>query len=118
MANVSVDTSQLSDAAASLIEAAARVQVGDEKFEQWAEQTAQIMREEVPVDSGETRDSIMVRRTTDGYKIGPTNRDDKGRPVGVFIYYGTRGNPGDKFLDRTAEQALEHAPQIDVDGLL
>ena len=118
MASVSMDTSQLSEAAANLIDAAARAELSDDRFEEWAEATAEIMREEVPVDSGDTRDSIEVRRTTSGVKIGPTNRDPQGRPIGVFIYYGTRGRAGDKFLDRTAERAREQAPQLDLDGLL
>ena len=118
MANVSIDTSELSAAAANMIEAAAKVEVGGDEFAAWAEETAEIMREEVPVDTEQTKDSITVRRTSKGWKIGPTNRDKKGRPIGVFIYYGTRGNPGNKFLDRTADKARENAPSVDVDGLL
>lgn len=118
MASVSVNTYQLAAAANSLLEAAAREQIGADKFAQWAEQTADIMREEIPVDTGETRDSITVRSHGYGWKIGPTNKDDELRPIGVFIYYGTRGNPGDKFLDRTADRTLAYAPPIDVDGLL
>lgn len=77
------------------------------------EQIRQRMRDEVPVDSGETRDSIQSVVADDGtaVEVGPTNRDDKGRPIGHFIEYGARGIPPDPFVLRTATWASPHVTE-------
>ncbi len=62
------------------------------------------MRDEVPVDSGDTKDSIDAQIGDNGMSVsvGPTNVDGKGRPVGFFIEHGAYDIPPDPFVLRTA----------------
>lgn len=70
------------------------------------------MREEVPKDSGETHDSITVEVDDDGMggSVGPTNVDERGRPVGFFIAHGTSDTPPNPFDLRTALWAEKEIP--------
>lgn len=65
------------------------------------------MRAEVPVETGETRDSITVEIDDDGMgaSIGPTNRGDKGEPIGFFIEFGAGNRSPDPFVLRTSTWA-------------
>lgn len=71
------------------------------------------MRDEVPVDSGETRDSITVVYSDGGrsVSVGPTNVDGAGRPVAHFIVHGARGIPPNPFDMRTAEWARQEVAE-------
>lgn len=49
----------------------------------------QFMRRVVPVDEGDTRDSITVEIDGLVASVGPTNLDPNGKPIGFFIENGT-----------------------------
>lgn len=72
------------------------------------------MREEVPRDSDDTYDSIEAQYDADGLgvSVGPTNRDEKGRPVGYFIEHGTNDTTPDPFVLRTAMWAERTMPGL------
>lgn len=61
----------------------------------------------VPVDSGETRDSIRIKYRDEGLSasIGPTNRDSKGAPVGFFIEFGRGGQEPHPFVRPSVKYA-------------
>lgn len=74
--------------------------------------TAAKMRSEVPKDTSETHDSITVDVDDDGMggSVGPTNVDEKGRPVGFFIAHGAGGRAPNPFDLRTALWAEKEIP--------
>ena len=80
----------------------ARGAVRDTAVEVQAEQIAR-----VPVFEGETRDSIEIQYSDDGLtaSIGPTNVDEKGRPVGFFIEYGRTNQDPQPFVRPSAKHA-------------
>ena len=84
--------------------------IGD-AFDDWAERVADVMREEIPKDTGETADSVTVQPRSRGgqhrARIGPTNVDERGRPVGFYLNYGAAGRPPDDFIGRTAARVLD-----------
>lgn len=79
-------------------------------IEDASEDVRRRMRREVPIESGETRESITVDNDGLSASVGPTNRDRKGRPVGFFIEYGTGRQAPDPFVRRTAEWAERTLP--------
>lgn len=89
-----------------------------DQFDMWAESVADIMHEEIPEDSGDTRESVTIERHGPlTATIGPTNTDDAGRPIGFFINYGAGAKDPNDFIGRTAEQASD-AVDINLDGVL
>lgn len=88
-------------------------------FDAWTAKTATVMVDEIPRDSGETAESVTVE-DGDGLSatIGPTNRDDKGRPVGFFINFGTGRQGPDDFIGRTAARAPGLLDDFDVTAVL
>jgi hypothetical protein len=89
-----------------------------EAFGAWVDEAADIMADEVPVDQGTMKDSITVERDGLTATIGPTNVDDKGRPIGFFVNYGAgRRSPND-FIGRTAARASEAAGAFSVADVL
>lgn len=90
-----------------------------EVFDRWVDRTADAMREEIPRDSNETAESVTVE-DGDGLvaTIGPTNVDDKGRPVGFFINFGTGRQSPDDFIGRTAARAPGLLDDFDVSAVL
>lgn len=70
------------------------------------------MREEVPKDTRETHDSITVEMDGDGMggSVGPTNVDERGRPVGFFIAHGHGDVPPNPFDLRTRLWAEREIP--------
>jgi hypothetical protein len=83
------------------------------------EAVADRMRREIPELSGETRRSVTVERSDElTATIGPTNRDEKGRPVGFFINYGTGRQAPDDFIGRTAAEARKAASTFEVGDVL
>ena len=95
--------------------------LGDQ-FNGWVDDTYDAMREEVPVDQGELRDSIEVERSGLEAKITPTKRvpgaggSDHG--LAFLLEYGVGDRPPDPFIERTAERARQSAPNISIDGVL
>jgi hypothetical protein len=91
----------------------------EEAFGAWADETADIMRDEVPKDTWEMHDSITVERHGPlTARIGPTNVDDAGRPIGFFVNYGAGNRPPNDFIGRTADRAGEAAGAFTVEDLL
>jgi hypothetical protein len=91
----------------------------EHQFVRWVEDVADVMRDEIPKDTHETADSV----TTDygeglSATIGPTNTDERGRPVGFFINYGAGGRSPDDFIGRTATRAPQSLDQLDVREVL
>ena len=88
-------------------------------FDRWADDVADVMRGEIPVESGETRDSVTVNEG-DGLSatIGPTNTDERGRPVAFFLNYGTGSQAPDDFIGRTASRARSMLDDFDVRDVL
>lgn len=121
---MTVDVSEVYALSAGLAAAADRVPEQVRAFVASAgEDIRARMRDEVPVDQGETRDSITVEVTDDGMtvEVGPTNRDAKGRPIGTFIEYGSRGVAPNPFVLRTAtwvETAIPDRANALLDGVL
>lgn len=88
-------------------------------FRRFVDQVAEDMREEVPVDSGETRDSITVEHQGGlNATVGPTNVDAQGRRVAAFIVYGTARQAPNDFLGRTAVRARESLTDFDLSDVL
>lgn len=119
-ATVSVNTSELQALAGRMSDAAAAADDRLEPtFRRWAQSVWTVMREEVPVNTEETRNSITVE-WGDGLSatVGPTNRDKKGRPVGRFINYGTRRQAPNDFVGRTAVRARQDLDLLDVADVL
>jgi len=117
---VAFRTSELLDVAEQLRQAAAQAETNlADEMDGWADATADVMRDEIPVLSAETRDSVTVNRPGPLVAtIGPTNRDDSGRPVGFFINYGTGRQGPDDFIGRTAAAARDAAANFDVGAVL
>jgi hypothetical protein len=89
-----------------------------ETFDAWVDSTADIMRAEIPVDQGDMRDSVTVERDGMVATIGPTNTDDKGRPIGFFVNYGAGNRAPNDFVGRTADQAREAIYGLQLPDLL
>lgn len=89
-----------------------------EAFSEWVDETADIMRDEVPVDQGEMRGSITVEMDGLSATIGPTNTDERGRPIGFFVNYGAGNRAPNDFIGRTAERAREAAGAFSVADIL
>lgn len=90
-----------------------------ESFTAWVETTTEAMREEVPKESWETHDSIEAQHHGPmEATIGPTNRDDAGRPVAFFINYGRGGQPPDDFIGRTTARSQAAIDDFDISGVL
>ena len=93
-----------------------------EQFNEWVDDAYDAMREEVPVDQGELRDSIEVERSGLEAKITPTKRvpgkggSDHG--LAFLLEYGVGDRPPDPFIERTAERARQSAPNVSLDGVL
>jgi len=108
MAKVAFKTTELIDLADQLDRWA---ELGDQAVIRAIRETADDVYDEqfrrVPVDSGDTRDSITVLYADQGRtaSIGPTNRDDSGKPVGFFIEYGARGIEPVPFVRQSAKHA-------------
>lgn len=91
----------------------------EHQFVRWVEDVADVMRDEIPKETHETANSVTTDYG-DGLvaTIGPTNVDDKGRPVGFFINYGAGGRSPDDFIGRTAARAPQSLDQLDVREVL
>lgn len=91
----------------------------EHQFVRWVEDVADVMRDEIPTDTHETANSVTTEYG-DGLTatIGPTNTDDKGRPVGFFINYGTAAQGPDDFIGRTAARAGQSLDELDVSEVL
>ena len=121
--SVRFDAAELSHVAERFSAAADNVDnlVGDQ-FGAWVDESYEAMREEVPVDQGELRDSIEVERSGLEAKITPTKRvpgaggSDHG--LAFLLEYGVGDRPPDPFIERTAERARQSAPNISIDGVL
>lgn len=113
MAQAFADISELELFAGQLADAANGAEDRVRSFiAEAAEDVAAHMADEVPVDSGETRDSITVEFGDDGMSasIGPTNTDEGGRPVGFFIEHGAGNRAPDPFVLRTSLWAESELP--------
>lgn len=118
------DVSELSSAAVRLEVAGEQV---DESlrsvFNGWVDEVHEIMRDEVPVDEGDLRDSIEVERG-DGLtaEIRPTERvPGKGgttHSLGHIIEHGAGNRAPNPFMARTAVRARDVAPTIDASDVL
>lgn len=107
------DVSELDVLAGQLAEAGDQaIEASREFVRDVAPNVQRRMRTEVPVDDGDTRDEITVDIDGDGMgaSIGPTNVDNRGRPVGFFIEYGTSDTPPNPFVRRTSEWAARTLP--------
>jgi hypothetical protein len=114
------DVSEVVDAATQL-RGAARLsgRTLHRQVEEWAQATARSMRREIPEVSGETRRSVTVDRPDElTATVGPTNRDEQGRPVGFFLQYGPGNRQPDDFIGRTAVHARKLAGEVDPSGVL
>jgi hypothetical protein len=89
-----------------------------EAFGGWVDEVADIMVDEIPVDQGDMRDSVTVERDGLEATIGPTNTDDRGRPIGFFVNYGAGNRPPNDFIGRTAALAAEAAGAFSVADVL
>ena len=124
MANVSINISELLDLRLEYAQAADHVEGGlVDQFHNWVDEVYEIMREEVPVDTGELRDSIKVeRRGPLRAKVHPTKEVSSKRRtnynLGFMLNYGTAKMAPNDFMDRTRMRAIEVAPQVDLTGAL
>jgi|GEM_PF-6028155 len=121
--SIRFDASELTFAAERYRSAADNIaNVVAEPFNDWVDETYETMRDEVPVDEGELRDSIEVERSGLEARIVPTKRvpgrggSDHG--LGFLLEYGVGDRPPNPFVARTAERARQSAPNIDLSGLL
>lgn len=84
-------------------------QTFDETFGAWADSVGDAMREEIPKDTHETSESVTVEYRSRGplkvARIGPTNTDSRGRPIGFYINYGAAGRPPVDFIGSTRLRA-------------
>lgn len=119
MARVAFDVAEVVAFAGYLQSAAGEVDgTLAEAFDGWVDEVADIMRDEVPKDTWELHDSITVERDGLTATIGPTNVDDKGRPIGFFVNYGAGNRPPNDFIGRTAALAGEAAGAFSVEDVL
>lgn len=117
---VAFQVSEVVEAAERLREAADKTDMAlGDTFRTWAKSAEKFMRDEVPKDTWETHDSITVEYD-EGLTatIGPTNRDEKGRPVAFFINYGTKAQPPNDFIGRTTRRARKALQDFDVADVL
>ena len=121
--SVRIDASSLVDAAASLRETANNAESAlSEQFDGWVDAATEIMRDEIPVDEGELRDSIEVERDGLSAKITPTKRvpgaggSDHG--LAFLLEYGVGKRPPNPFVARTAERAREAAASFSIGDVL
>ena len=121
--SVRIDASDLVDAAASLRETANNAEGAlSEQFDGWVDAATEIMRDEIPVDEGELRDSIEVERDGLSAKITPTKRvpgaggSDHG--LAFLLEYGVGKREPNPFVLRTAERAREAAAEFSVGDVL
>jgi hypothetical protein len=114
------DVSEVVSAATQLREAAKLSgRTLDRQVEEWAQATARSMRREIPQVSGETRRSVTVDRPDElTATVGPTNRDEQGRPVGFFLQYGPGNRQPDDFIGRSAVHAKRLVDAVDVSDVL
>lgn len=88
-------------------------------FDRWAEDVADVMRDEIPKETEETANSVTVEAGQGlSATVGPTNTDERGRPVGFFINYGTGAQAPDDFIGRTAARAPQALGDFDVREVL
>lgn len=119
MNRVRIDARSLHALAEHLDEASRQHLMDSQHVAEWADVTAAIMAEEVPYDTGEMSESITVEMSGTTATVGPTNRDDQGRPIAHFHQYGYRGKQPNDFLGRTARRAVEEAWRLPwLEGLL
>ena len=88
-------------------------------FDDWTEQVRDVMVDEMPVDEGTMRESTTIEKH--GLleaTIGPTNTDDRGRPIGFFVNYGAGNRAPNDFIGRTAATAGDMTPDVGLDELL
>lgn len=118
-----IDASELIDAATSLRDVADNAESTlSEQFDGWVDEVTEIMRDEIPVDEGELRDSIEVERDGLSAKITPTKRvpgaggSDHG--LAFLLEYGVGRRPPNPFVARTAERAREAAASFAIGDLL
>ena len=117
---VAFEVSEVVEMAERLRESAANVETSlEHQFVRWVESVAETMVDEIPRDSGDTGDSVTINYG-DGLTatIGPTNRDDAGRPIGFFLNYGAGGRSPDDFIGRTAARTEETLGGFDVSEVL
>lgn len=88
------------------------------QFDAWVDATVDAMRDEVPKDEWDMHDSITVERDGLTATIGPTNTDDRGRPIAFFVNYGAGSRAPNDFIGRTAARAAETAADFDVADVL
>ena len=124
MANVSINMSELLDLRLKFAEAADTAEGGIvDQFGNWVDEVYEIMREEVPVDTGELRDSIKVERRTPLRAVVRPHKEVSSRRrrnynLGFMLNYGTAKMPPDNFMDRTRMRAIEVAPEVNLTGAL
>lgn len=114
------DVSEVVEAAERLRESATNAdKTLEHQFVRWVEGVADVMRDEIPKDTQETADSVTTDYG-DGLTatIGPTNTDERGRPVGFFVNYGTGRQAPDDFIGRTASRAPDELGDFDVSEVL
>ena len=93
----------------------------EEQFTAWVDDAYETMRQEVPVDEGDLRDSIEVRRDGLSAEIIPTERVQGAHgthSLGFLIEHGVGNRPPNPFISRTAESARERASEFDISDLL
>ena len=117
---VAFDVSEVVDFTERLRDASDNIEATTgEWLEGWADAVADQMREEVPVDEGDMKDSITVEMEGLSATIGPTNTDDQGRPIGFFVNYGAGNRSPNDFIGRTAAFARDRgADALDLGQLL
>ena len=124
MANVYISITELVDLRLEYAQAADHVEGGlVDQFNNWVDEVYEIMREEVPVDTGELRDSIRVeKRGRLRSKVHPTKEVSSERRtnynLGFMLNFGTAKMAPDNFMDRTRMRAIEVAPDVDLLGAL
>lgn len=122
--NVRFDVSGLTQLRLHYDESASNLETNlHEVFTQWSEDVAEIMRDEVPVDEGDLRDSIELERRTPLRSVIRPTKTVRGKGgtehnLGFVIEHGPGNRAPNPFMMRTYLRAKETAPTISVSDVL